>query len=396
MIVINIKKSNLKMRKSLLVILCLCSLNCFSQWTTVHTFNKPITALKAFRGFMTVGYDSSFTLLTGSPEDKGYTFKLGGEVNGLASNDRLYISTPTTIYEHLTAPQIIHKITPNPKEQFQFEISSINIFKNKKLVGLNTSNGQVRVLTFEKPFENFDTLDTKGLSSPIMSISSDAQMAFVGTLYSGGRIYDTLTKKWTLLAPALNTEVSAVYVKDSVVLAKVRKDGSEFYISRDYGKTYAIKYAFPCPYYNRKTFFESSGKSIFAASINGVFQSDNDGETWKNILANEIVTGLAILKDEIYVGTSSGKLLKKAIEPIITDINYSQMDEDFIHVADNSIYNQGNSKIEYTLMDITGKILESGSLNHKEQQVLNVGPGIYLISYQINGVQNVIKININK
>jgi photosystem II stability/assembly factor-like uncharacterized protein len=84
--------------------------------------------------------------------------------------------------------------------------------------------------------------------------------------------------------------------------------GGGICISRDGGETWtAVNNQSPS---NLNVFaFAVSGKKVYAASVYGVFVTENEGQSWTQInagLLNTFVTGLAVSGDRLFASTASG------------------------------------------------------------------------------------------
>ena len=364
----------------------------FAQWTLVKKFNKPTRFIESNQQGIVIATDSSYYIQQDPTFQNWAKYTLNDFILDMDSKDNyVYFAASKRIYEHLTAPVKIHEVTNT-------SFSSINIYKGKKLVSVNTPtspsipNAYTTFCTFATPFSSFDTLYNTDIyiKSYLTTISSDDSLAFLGYGAGiGGYIYIEKLKKWNAFIPMEREVVYDSYVNNKVIMLRYKKAGTDFYISHDYGKTYVTKAdAFPFNNNTGSVMEYDKGNAFIGFSnnyIKGVFQSSNDGQSWTNILADTSITGIAIKGNDLFVTTTKGSLLKTAIKTIVTSVD--KIDSEFAtkpYYTDKIINNNTTSQIEYSVYDLAGKKVSVGTIAPNNQSLINLIDGIYIIDYRNN------------
>lgn len=353
----------------------------YSQWTVVQKFDRPIRFLEAGELALAVVTDSNFFLIS-NPEitsPNALPFYVRGNIVGIDSKGiYFYLATATRVYEHLTAPLPIGETTT------AFPFSSLHCWKDKKLVTFNNTRG---LYAFKYGTSPYDTLDYTSLSNlyPLMTTASDDSMAFIGySNYGGAFAYQEKDKKWKHV-PQLESEVIYdSYTKNGITMFRMSKAGTDFYFSSDYGQTGTV-YANVLPFcsQNSTVLTYENGSAFLGYNYNsekGVYQSDNQGKSWKKILADSAITGLAIYKQALYASTSKGSLLRTPITPLVTSIETEDLTiSKAVYLHENVLHNISANEIQYQLCSISGTVLGSALLPAHGQTELRVPAGLYLM-----------------
>jgi hypothetical protein len=373
-----------------------CSISSFAQWTLIKKFNQPIKFIEATQQGIAIGLDSSYYVQQGSDLQNWLKFSVNDKIIDMDSKGNyLYFACPNRIYEHFASPIVIHEVNKNTSFQ------SINIYKGKKMISIATGYyGDFRMFcTFTTPFEKFDTLDysTTNLIWPLQTVASDDNIAIIGySNYYGGLVYNEGLKKWSGLNPLENEVVYDSYVNNQTIMARFKKEGTDFYISHDYGKTFKIKKdAFPFNSTEGSVIEYSDGNAFIGHSkyLNGVFKSTDDGETWANILPDSVITGMAVRGSDLFVTTNKGSLLKTPVKEIVTSVKKIEMESATqLYFSNKVIYNYSMYNFEFVIYDLTGKSVTSGRVNSKEQFLTDLNNGIYLIQYKSDKIVKTEKI----
>lgn len=363
-----------------------CSISSFAQWTLIKKFNQPIKFIEATQQGIAIGLDSSYYVQQGSNLQNWLKFSVNDKIIDMDSKDNyLYFACPNRIYEHFASPIVIHEVNKNTSFQ------SINIYKGKKMISIATgSYGDFRMFcSFTTPFEKFDTLDYSTTKSiwPLQTVASDDNIAFIGySNYFGGLVYNEDLKKWNGLATLENEVIYDSYVNNQTIMARFKKEGTDFYISHDYGKTFKIKKdAFPFNSTEGSVMEYSDGNAFIGHSKNltGVFKSTDDGQNWANILPDSVITGMAVKGSDLFVTTNKGSLSKTPINQTVTSSNQINKEyADLVYFSNKVIYNYSIYCFDFSIYDLTGKLVTSGRIDRNDQILTDLTNGIYLIQYK--------------
>jgi uncharacterized protein (TIGR03437 family) len=131
-----------------------------------------------------------------------------------------------------------------------------------------------------------------------------------GVLYAGtdgSGVFRLNGSSWQAVNRGLSSlSVSALGVQGTLLYAGTRDGG--ICLSRDGGANWTpVNNQLPptLPIFA----FAVSGKKVYAGSIYGVFLTEDEGQTWKQLnagLLNTFVTGLAVSGDQLFASTASG------------------------------------------------------------------------------------------
>jgi hypothetical protein len=365
---------------------CAITLSSSAQFTLVKKFNKPINFIEASSQGIAVAIDSAYFIQQDANFLTWAKFSVPDQIIDMDSKGNyVYVAASKRIYEHLTTPVKIHELT----DPHSFE--SVTIYKGKKMVALTgNTNGYEMFCTFSVPFGPFDTLDYSSIryKYPWETISADDSVAFIGySNYYGGLVYNEPTKKWGGISPLEQEVIYDSYVNNHTIMARYAKAGTDFYISHDYGKTYTTKNgAFPSNSVTGSVMEYSNGNAFIGFGnhyVQGVFQSSDDGQTWKNILSDSVITGIAISGNEVFVTTNKGSLLKTAIKSIVTLIDETGGDKSAkIYYSNRNFYNQTSNPVEWVVYGVTGERIAKGLLPASGQISTELSEGVYLVEYK--------------
>jgi len=361
------------------LVLFISTLSSYAQWELVKSFDKKISFIESTEQGLFVVTDSVYYLLN-TASDSWTNFKINDKIINVTSKDSyLYLSSENKVYEHLNQPKKIHETTSG--------ITSMNIYKGMKFLSLSVNSNSL-FCTFSNPFGQFDTLDFQTTENiwPLMTVSSDDSIAFIGySNYFGGKTYNETTKKWNGISPLENEVVYDSYVENGTIMARYSKAGTDFYISHDYGQTYTTQAnVFPFNSSDGSTLEYKNGIVFIGyqktnIDINGIYQSTNDGETWINILSGSNITDLAIDENYLYASTDNGTLLRLGVNTLVTSIENEESILDIFY-SNNSIHNLSQEQIEFTIYDLNGKTMESGSVSSQGKKTISTSnKGLFIL-----------------
>jgi hypothetical protein len=365
----------------------ICSLSSFGQWTLVKKFNKSISFIESTQQGLVVSTDSSYYI---QQDPNNWTkFSLNNKILDMESKgDIVFFATSKEIYEHLTNPIKVHEL--NNGNTFK----SINIYKGKKLVSLTGfPSGFEMFCTFTNSFGQFDTLDYSTTKSiwPLQTISSDDNYAIIGySNYFGAKTFNEQTKYWIGISGLESQVVCDTYINNQIIMARISKGGTDFYFSNDYGLTYKKQTnVFPFLTSSNSVMEYSNGNSFIGfgdSNAKGVYQSSDNGQVWNNILADSIITGIAVNGNDLFVTTNKGSLLKTTIIPKVTSVDENEFDMN-LYYSNKTIYNNSTEQVEFTIYDLTGKKITNGIIESSNHTFTNLKEGMYLLEYRQQNTQ---------
>lgn len=364
--------------------LLICSISSFAQWTLVKKFNKSISFIESTSQGLVVSIDSSYFIQ--QTPNNWTKYSLDNRILDMESKGNIvHFATSKAIYEHLTNPIKVHELNNG------ITFKSINIYKGKKLVSLTGFASSFEMFcTFTNNFGQFDTLDYASTKSiwPLETISSDDNYAIIGySNYFGAKLFNEQTKKWIGISGLESQVVYDTYINNQIIMARISKEGTDFYFSDDYGLTYKKQLnVFPFfPILNSAMEYSNGNAFIGFGddNVKGVYQSSDNGQVWKNILADSVITGIAVNGNDLFVTTNKGNLLKTSILPVITSVD--QIDKESktnLYYSNRIFYNNSSEQVEFVLYDLTGRRIAGGTINSNDQFLIDVNYGIYLVEYK--------------
>lgn len=202
--------------------------------------------------------------------------------------------------------------------------------------------------------------------------------------------------EWVLSNTGLpgDREISGLAYCDGALFTYINYKG--FYVSRDNGKTWtpASNGINPGNYISS---FVPHGESLFITSQNGIFYTDNFGQSWYSLnsgLPNRNLSGIKILNDTIYLGTNGNGIWKCAISQIPLSVRrtnssiqpviiYPNPANDFVSIS----IEEGSNPVVVSIFDLAGREILSTELNSPELDVSQLENGTYIILIRTEGKQ---------
>jgi hypothetical protein len=272
--------------------------------------------------------------------------------------------------------------------------------KNNGLTSLNISDivrDSARLICGTNPEGVFHSTDNggswtkldNGLTGYIRALKISGNTLFAGT---GNGVFRTSldVNLWVAANNGLPNPsfclINEFGLKDTILFTSV--SGSGIFRSFDNGDTWA-----QCNdglSSNDASSFASFGDLVFTGTGSGVFYSTDNGDNWHSFndgLGDLRITSLAIHEEYLFAGTTTSSIWRRLISDIITGVAVKESFQ--VKVFPNPVtdlisfqYPFKSKKTNYTIYDLTGKIIQNGTLEKSpifQIKTEGINDGIYLI-----------------
>lgn len=295
---------------------------------------------------------------------------------------------------------------------------------NRKVIALGSVDNNIFAskkyeLIFSSDYgETWENRNNGLPDNPLISLIEVINDKIIIRDYSELYLSNDLGNNWILISDGLpDMWINSIAGSGEYIYAGL---DSSFYVSNDMGKSWDEKImGLPESLYKVSSIL-ADGNDIFFASSTGVFYSSDQGNNWESrniglpvnysfsdiILTNGIVflaideygvyvspDKLAVMGDYIFVGSdfytdgeSSNALYKAKISDLITGVNgFESLDNngylifpnpvlDFLHIE-----NAHNENQDYIIVELSGKLIDTGKLNQSRIDASNLTPGEYIL-----------------
>ncbi|MEI8006443.1 MAG: hypothetical protein WCI48_09555 [Bacteroidota bacterium] len=155
---------------------------------------------------------------------------------------------------------------------------------------------------------------SSGLASlDVRTVSTGGSYWFAGTFTSGFFRSANNGENWQKLSTGIPDDkfVFSVFCQGSEVFAGTSFGG--LLISKDYGLSW-IKQS-QVPENTVISSFAASGSTVYAGTYNGVWESDDSGQTWyATTLSNQVVNSMLIIGENVFAGVQTWGIFSTALK----------------------------------------------------------------------------------
>ena len=96
-------------------------------------------------------------------------------------------------------------------------------------------------------------------------------------------------------------------------------------------------------------------------------------------MTNLVITSYSIHYTKLYESTDNGTLLRLGVNTLVTSIENEESILDIFY-SNNSIHNLSQEQIEFTIYDLNGKTMESGSVSSQGKKTISTSnKGLFIL-----------------